>query len=139
MATPDNVKITKKDNYNSLYELVSNAGLDAETEKRLHDFIDHEIELINQRAEKSKKYQQEHKASDDEMSNSIMQILTDADAPMSVSDLVGKIEGATAQKVVYRLGKLFKNDYISKETQTVKVDDSNRRVTFYSAVRHNAG
>lgn len=137
MATE--VKITKKDNYNILYELVSNAGLDKETEDRLHTFIDHELELMYQRAEKSKKYQKEHRASDDSMSADIMRILTDADQPMSVSDITSKIEGATAQKVVYRLGKLFKNDAITKDTQTIKTDKGNKRITFYSAVQHTAG
>ena len=133
------VKITKRDNFNTLYELVSNAGLDAETEDRLHAFIDHELELMTQRAEKSKKYQKAHKASDDAMTDAIMKVLTDADAPICIADIVSKIEDASAQKVTYRLGKLFKDDKITKDTQTVKTDKGNRRVTFYSPVYHTAG
>lgn len=133
------VKITKKDNFNALYDLVSNAGLDKETEDRLHNFIDHEMTLISQRAEKSKKYQQEHRASNDTMSDDIMAVLTDSTDAMSVADIVGKIEGATAQKVVYRLGKMFKNDMITKSTETVKTEKGNRRVTFYRPVFHNPG
>lgn len=126
-------KITKRDNYNALYELVSNAGLDAETEDRLHAFIDHELELMAQRAEKSKKYQKEHKAADDAMTDAIMEVLRDADAPMTVADIVGKVIDSTPQKVVYRLGKLFKDNSISKETKSVKVGDSPaRKVTFYT-------
>ena len=129
------VKITKKDNFNALYDLVSNAGLDTETETRLHDFIDHEIELINQRAEKSKQYQAAHKATDDAMTDTIMEVLRDADAPMTVADIVGKVIDSTPQKVVYRLGKLFKDNSITKETKSVKVEGSPaRKVTFYSAV-----
>ena len=126
------VKITKRDNFNTLYELVSNAGLDAETEDRLHAFIDHELELMAQRAEKSKKYQKAHKASDDAMTDAIMKVLSDAAEPICIADIVGKIEDASAQKVTYRLGKLFKDDKIVKDTQTVKSDKGNRRVTFYS-------
>ena len=126
------VKITKRDNFNTLYELVSNAGLDAETEDRLHSFIDHELELMAQRAEKSKKYQKAHKASDDAMTDAIMKVLSDATEPICIADIVGKIEDASAQKVTYRLGKLFKDDKIVKDTQTVKSDKGNRRVTFYS-------
>lgn len=133
------VKITKRDNFNTLYELVSNAGLDAETEDRLHAFIDHELELMAQRAEKSKKYQKAHKASDDAMTDAIMKVLTDADTPICIADIVSKIEDASAQKVTYRLGKLFKDDKITKDTQTVKTDKGNRRVTFYSPVYHTAG
>lgn len=138
MATTE-TKITKRDNYNTLYDLVSNAGLDTETEDRLHAFIDHELELMTQRAEKSKKYQKAHRASDDEMTSAIMKILTDADEPICIADIVDKIEDASAQKVTYRLGKLFKSDMITKDTQTIKTDNGNRRVTFYSAIRHTAG
>lgn len=130
MAT--DVKVTKRDNYNTLYELVSNAGLDSETEDRLHAFIDHELELMAQRAEKSKKYQKAHKASDDAMTDAIMQVLSNATEPICIADIVGKIEDASAQKVTYRLGRLFKDDKITKDTQTIKTDNGNRRVTFYA-------
>ena len=126
-------KITKRDNYNALYDLVSNAGLDQETEERLHAFIDHELELMTQRAEKSKKYQQAHKATDDAMTDAIMEVLRDADVPMTVADIVGKVIDSTPQKVVYRLGKLFKDNSITKETKSVKVGDNPaRKVTFYT-------
>jgi hypothetical protein len=132
MAT-DNAKITKRDNYNALYDLVSNAGLDQETEDRLHAFIDHELELMAQRAEKSKKYQQEHKESDDAMTDMICDVLAGSDAALTVPDIVAKIVDSTPQKVVYRLGKLFKDGKISKDVQNVKVDGSPaRKVTFYT-------
>lgn len=130
MAT--DVKITKRDNYNTLYELVSNAGLDPADEERLHAFIDHELELMAQRAEKSKQYQKAHKASDDAMTDAIMQVLSDSAEPICIADIVDKIDDASAQKVTYRLGKLFKSDKIVKDTQTIKTDKGNRRVTFYA-------
>lgn len=132
MATDVNPKITKRDNYNTLYELVSNAGLDTETETRLHDFIDHELELMAQRAEKSKKYQKAHKAADDAMTNAIMDVLSNSTDPICISDIVDKIQDASAQKVTYRLGKLFKSDKIVKDIRTIKTDAGNRRVTFYA-------
>lgn len=132
MATDVNPKITKRDNFNTLYELVSNAGLDTETETRLHDFIDHELELMAQRAEKSKKYQKAHKAADDAMTDAIMDVLSNSTDPICISDIVDKIQDASAQKVTYRLGKLFKSDKIVKDTKTVKTDAGSRRVTFYA-------
>lgn len=132
MATDVNPKITKRDNYNTLYELVSNAGLDTETETRLHDFIDHELELMAQRAEKSKKYQKAHKAADDAMTDAIMDVLSNSTDPICISDIVDKIQDASAQKVTYRLGKLFKSDKIVKDIRTIKTDAGNRRVTFYA-------
>lgn len=131
MAT--NTKITKKDNYNTLYDLVSNAGLDTETEDRLHAFIDHELELMTQRAEKSKRYQQEHKATADAMTDLIMDTLANSPCALSVSDIVSKITDSTPQKVVYRLGTLFKAEKIVKDTQTVKTEDGHtRRITYYT-------
>jgi len=132
MATDVNPKITKRNNYNTLYELVSNAGLDTETETRLHDFIDHELELMTQRAEKSKKYQKAHKAADDAMTDAIMDVLSNSTDPICISDIVDKIQDASAQKVTYRLGKLFKSDKIVKDIRTIKTDAGNRRVTFYA-------
>ena len=133
MATE--VKITKKDNYNTLYDLVSNAGLDTETEDRLHAFIDHEIELMMQRAEKSKQYQREHKATNDAMTDAIMDVLGKAVDPMSVADIVDHVEGASNQKVVYRLGQLFKDGKITKDTQSIKDDAGSRKVTYYQWVK----
>lgn len=130
----ENVKITKRDNFNTLYELVSNAGLDAEVETRLHDFIDHELELMAQRAEKSKAYQKEHKASVDELAVKIWDTVSAAEAPMAVADIVKAIDGATPQKVVYRLAQYCDAGKIQKDTQTLKGDNGTKRVTYYSVV-----
>lgn len=132
----DTVKITKRDNYNTLYEIVSNAGLDAEVEQRLHAFIDHELELMAQRNEKAKKYQKQHNAADDAMTNMICEVLGDASEAMTIPDIVSKIVDATPQKVTYRLSKLYDAGKITKETQTVKMDGSPaRRMTFYAMVK----
>ena len=138
MANPD-VKITKKDCYNYLRAMVEGSSFTSDDpigQEKLLEFIDHEVELMDMRAAKSKKYQQSHRAKDDTMSANIMQILTDADAPMSVADIAAKIDGASAQKIVYRLGVLFKNDEISKTVENVKTDKGNRRTTFYQVVKH---
>lgn len=135
MAT-EVVKITKKDCYNTLRDLVKNTMFSADADisaDKLLSFIDHEIELIDQRAEKSKKYQQEHKATDDAMTDMIMEVLSDSDSALTVPDIVAKVVDSTPQKIVWRLGKLFKDGKINKDTQTVKLEGSpSRRVTFYS-------
>ena len=129
-------KITKRDNFNTLYELVSNAGLDAEVETRLHNFIDHELELMAQRAEKSKAYQKSHKADTDAMTDMIMDVLADSDVAITIPDIVAKIVDSTPQKVTYRLGKMVDAGRVSKEVQTVKVEGANaRKITFYTAVK----
>lgn len=137
MAT-EVVKITKKDCYNTLRNLVENTIFASDADisaDKLLSFIDHEIELIDQRAEKSKKYQQEHKATDDAMTDMIMEVLSGSDSALTVPDIVAKVVDSTPQKIVWRLGKLFKDGKINKDTQTVKLEGSpSRRVTFYSIV-----
>lgn len=137
MAT-EVVKITKKDCYNTLRNLVENTMFSSDADisaDKLLSFIDHEIELIDQRAEKSKKYQQEHKATDDAMTDMIMEVLSGSDSALTVPDIVAKVVDSTPQKIVWRLGKLFKDGKINKDTQTVKLEGSpSRRVTFYSIV-----
>lgn len=138
MATSD-TKITKKDCYSYLRAMVEGSSFtddDPIGQEKLLEFIDHEVNLIDMRAAKSKQYQKDHRAKDDTMSANIMQILSDADAPMSVSDITAKIDGASTQKIVYRLGVLFKNDEINKTVENVKTDNGNRRTTFYQAVKH---
>lgn len=134
----ENVKITKRDCYNVLRNLVENTMFAADAEigaDKLLEFIDHEVDLITQRAEKSKQYQKEHKASDDAMTDMILDVLSEATNPMMVSDIVAKIVDSTPQKVVYRLGQLFKNGKINKSTQTIKVDGASaRKVTLYTVV-----
>lgn len=128
-------KITKRDYYNILKNIVDQSVSDQDMKDNLHTFIDHEVELIIQRAEKSKQYQKEHQASNDAMTDMILDVLNEATDPMTVSDIVAKIVDSTPQKIVYRLGQLFKSGKINKDTQTVKVDGSSaRKVTFYTIV-----
>ena len=127
----NNVKYTKKDNYNTLREVVMNYVDLKDVQDRLLAFIDHEVELMDQRAAKSKKYQQEHGATNDWMTEAIITTLHDTDAPLCIADLTGKIIDATPQKLVYRLGRLYKDGTINKETQVIKTDDGSRKVTYY--------
>lgn len=124
-------KYTKKDNYVTIRNMIETTNMDNETQDRLLAFIDHEVELMDQRAEKSKKYQQEHRAINDWMTDAIVTTLHDTDTPLCITDLTSKIIDATPQKIVYRLGKLFKDGTIVKDTQTVKTDNGSRKVTYY--------
>lgn len=128
-------KITKRDYYNVLRDLVENTEFTEDSEintSNLLEFIDHEVELMNQRAAKSKLYQMEHKAENDAMTNMIYTILSNSETPMTIADLTNKIADATPQKIIYRLGQLFKNGYVAKDTQVIKTDNSSRKVTYYT-------
>lgn len=124
-------KYTKKDNYAIIRNMIETTNMNNETQDRLLAFIDHEVELMNQRAEKSKQYQKEHKATNDNMTDAIIETLGETSTAMCVADLTGKIIDATPQKLVYRLGQLFKNGTIVKETQTIKTDSGSRKITYY--------
>ena len=130
MAT-DNVKITKRDNYNTLYEIVSNASLDPEVEARLHAFIDRELELMNQRTEKQKKYQKNHDAAHDALSDGIFALLQHSPTPLTLRDIAAKVEGATTQKATYRLSKMYDEGFVLKETQSINTENGKRRATVY--------
>lgn len=128
-------KYTKRDNYNILRDLVLAQGYNNDLQDRLVGFIDHELELMTQRAEKSKKYQKTHKADQDAMTDMVMDVLTNADSAMTIPDIVSKIIDSTPQKITYRLGKLVDAGRVSKQVQTVKVEGANsRKITFYTAV-----
>lgn len=127
-------KITKRDNYNALRDMVlANADIDVTERDQLVAFIDHELELMAQRAEKSKEYQKAHKATNDAMTDLIRDTLCGSETALSVADLMEKIPDSSTQKIVYRLGQLFKAGVITKETQTIKAGDASpRKVTFYT-------
>lgn len=134
----ENIKITKKDNYAALRAMVEDSydTIGETTAKRLLAFIDHEVELIDQRAAKSKQYQQEHKATDDAMTDEIVKVLSTADGALTIPDIVAKIEDSTPQKITYRLGRLAKANLISREAKTIKPDDGPaRRLTYYTMIR----
>ena len=108
---------TKKDNYQFLKDLV-NKHITGPTNQRLTRFIDHEIELIDMRANKCRAYQQAHKVSNDELTEAILEQLAINSDEMSVLDLVSNIPESTPQKIIYRLGTLFKEGRITKTNYT---------------------
>jgi len=135
-----NDKFTKVDNFNELRNYVINSTTDNATQDRLLSFIDHEIELLNKRSQKSKEYQQEHKVSmdTDYIANRVSDILNNAAEPMSINDIADKIGESiiTPQKIVYRLVKMYKAGNIEKEVRTVKNEgETARKITYYKLVK----
>ena len=130
----DTIKITKRDNYNYLRQMVLDYVPETNTQDRLLTFIDHELELMTKRAAKSKAYQTEHRAVNDPMTEKIMDVLMAAETPMCATDIAPKIEDATPRKVVYRLGQLFKTGVVAKDVQNIQAEDGTKhRVTYYTA------
>ena len=119
-------KLTKKDYYSLIKEVLEVAEIEAKDE--LLAFVDKQLEMIENKAEKAKVRAAEKRAAGDELRGVIKSVLTDefqtADAITSQIDG----EDITRAKVIARLGQLVKNG--EAEKTDVKTDD-NRTVKAY--------
>ena len=115
------VKVTKRDYFLKLAQLDAVANDD-----ELTAFIAHEIELLDVRAQKAKSYAKKNKADSDELTNSIVGVLTDEaqTIPEILTALAALDEktDATAQKVTYRLTKLVEANIVTKSERSIKED-----------------
>ena len=139
-------KITKRDNYNTLLALVNDAQsegmLKAEGEyERLVEFINHEIELMDKRAEKAKSYSKtKSEKSADELSVAAQEALKSFEDVASIADIVAAVNAAnpelkaTAGKLAYRLNKLVEAGVAEKSDITIKEEGKSRKVNGYKAV-----
>lgn len=124
-------KITKKDNYLKIREIVENsvaATEEAESQKNmLLDFIDKRIEELDNKAEKAKERAEKKKNEADELKDVVYNVLTDQ--YQTADAILSQIEGEdlTKAKITARLTKLFKEGLIEK---TLVKEDS-RKITAY--------
>lgn len=126
-----NTKITKRDNFNALRAMVETSSLTNDEQNSLLTFIDHEIELLDKRAESSSKYKA--KAKTDLLAEMIVNTLVGVDAYMTIPQIVEAIgEAATPQKVAYRLGKMVDSGTVVKDSVSIKEEgQSSRRICTY--------
>ena len=119
-------KITKKDNFIEIREVLEKAG-----EIDLAAVMSHEIELLENKAIKNKERAAQRKVEGDELRDTISNILTDE--LQTVDDIVDQIddEEITKAKVVARLTQLVNLGEAAKEQ--VKNDD-NKKVMAYRRV-----
>lgn len=121
-------KLTKKDYYGLIKETVEIADIESEVKDELLAFVEKQVEMIENKAEKAKARAAEKKAAGDELRGVIKSILTNefqtADAITSQID----DEDVTRAKVIARLGQLVKNG--EAEKTDVKTED-NRTVKAY--------
>lgn len=103
MAQTTEKKVTKKDNFNTLKNLVvglDDSVLNADDKKALTEFLDHEIDLVTRKRNSSSKptAKQEENA---KILDDIREVLANADAPMSLADLMAQptLAGFTNQKL----------------------------------------
>lgn len=130
-------KVTKRDYFLKLAQVDGVANND-----ELTAFIAHEIELLDIRAQKAKSYAKKNKADSDELTNSIVDVLT-AEAqtiPEILTALTALDEktDATAQKATYRLTKLVEAGTVTKSERSIKEDGKPaRKVCAYAIVAND--
>ena len=119
-------RLTKKDYYALIKEVLEASDVEAKSE--LLTFVEKQVEMIENKAEKAKARAAEKKIAGDELREAVKSVLTNefqtADAITSQVDG----EEVTRAKVISRLGQLVKNG--EAEKTDVKTDD-NRTVKAY--------
>ena len=120
-------KITKKDNFNAIIGVL----IDADRED-LAKVIEHEIELLDNKAAKAKATAAKKKTEGDALRDAVQAVLTDEF--QTIADITAKVEGedVSAAKVQYRLNALVGAGIAVKEQITVGEGESRRKLMAYA-------
>lgn len=116
-------KITKRDNFEAIVDVLMNAG-----REDLAEVITHEIELLDSKAAKAKANAAKKKAESDVLTEAIYSVLTDE--LTTINDITNKVvsdEEVTVGRVQARLNKLVDAGRAYKEQITVTAEGSKSR------------
>ena len=119
-------RITKRDNYEALKEIVEKSNV--ENAEMLVEFINKQIEMIDNKSAKAKEKAAEKRAEGDELRAVIKSVLTNE--YQTVDAITAQIEGEdiTKAKVVARLTQLVNNGEAVKEQR--KSEDNKKVMTY---------
>ena len=119
-------RITKRDNYEALKEIVEKSNV--ENAEMLVEFINKQIEMIDNKSAKAKEKAAEKRAEGDELRAVIKSVLTNE--YQTVDTITAQIEGEdiTKAKVVARLTQLVNNGEAVKEQGK---SEDNKKVMMY--------
>ena len=119
-------KITKRDNFNAIIEVLTSAG-----REDLAAVIAHEIELLDNKAAKAKATAAKKKVEGDALRDAVEAVLTDE--LQTIADVTAKVEGedVTTSKVQYRLNALVSAEIAVKEQITVGEGETKRKLMAY--------
>lgn len=122
----ENKKLTKKDYYGMLKDIVLTSDVDNKEE--LEIFIDRQIEIIDNKAEKAKERAAEKKAEGDELRAAIKSVLTED--YQSADDILAQLEGEdlSKAKIIARLTQLVNNG--DAEKAQAKAEDGKKFMTY---------
>lgn len=110
-------KVTKKENYEMLLEIVENSN--SEIKAELVEFITKQIESIDAKAAKAKEKAAEKRAEGDELRAAVKSVLTNE--LQTAEMILGQIEGEelTKAKITARLTQLIKaGEAVKEEVKT---------------------
>lgn len=122
-------KITKKENFVEIVNVLENAG-----REDLAAVIKHEIELLENKAAKAKATAAKKKVEGDALRDAVQAVLTDE--LCTIADITAKVEfegfDGSQAKVQYRLNALVNAEIARKEQITVGEGDSKRKLMAYA-------
>ena len=119
-------KITKRENFLNIVEVLVEAG-----HEDLAKVIEHEIELLDNKAAKAKATAAKKKVEGDALRDAVQAVLTDELA--TIAEVTAKVEGedVTQAKVQFRLNALCNAGIAHKEQITVGEGESKRKLMSY--------
>lgn len=122
----ENKKLTKKDYYGMLKDIILTSNVDNKEE--LEAFVDRQIEIIDNKAEKAKERAAEKKAEGDELRAAIKSVLTED--YQSADDILAQLEGEdlSKAKIIARLTQLVNNG--DAEKAQAKTEDGKKFMTY---------
>jgi hypothetical protein len=120
-------KITKRENFLSIVEVLVEAG-----HEDLAKVIEHEIELLDNKAAKAKATAAKKKVEGDALRDAVQAVLTDELA--TIAEVTAKVEGedVTQAKVQFRLNALVNAGIARKEQVTVGEGEAKRKLMAYA-------
>ncbi len=119
-------KLTKKELYEMVKEVITNA--DVEDKDELISFVDRQIEILENKAVKSRERAAEKRAAGDELRASVKAVLTSEFQTADEITSALNDEEITKAKVIARLTQLVKAGEAEKEDAKV---DSGRTIKVY--------
>ena len=103
MAT---IKVTKKDNFNAILAILATA--ETANKDALIEFINHEIELLDKKANSSKSKPSKTQAENDGIKTAIVKAFENAETALTITEFQTKFSSKFAEYSNQKLSALFK-------------------------------
>lgn len=122
----ENKKLTKKDYFGMIREMVEGASV--ENKEELLAFVDSQVTMLDAKAEKAKARAAEKRAEGDELRATVKSVLTNEF--QGIEDILPQVEGEeiTKAKIIARLTQLVKAGEVEKAK--AKTEDK-KEITVY--------